>query len=585
MIKTNKIKMYVFLLFSAFLAVFTANCNRASKTLVEIGNDKVTLGEFEKQYLKTVGNLDSAKAKSLDEKKQFLNLYINFRLKVKDARERGLLSNADIQKDVDEYKRNFAPTFLIDKEIVEEKIKDLYEKRKDEVRASHILINLPEGASPQDSIAAYQKADSVIERLKKGDDFGEVALQYSDDRTVKMNRGDLYYFTAGMTVPEFENAVYDLSKDEYTKKPVRTMFGLHIIKLTDRKPRTESVKISHILIQDKRDSTGQIVDSAGTYQRALEVYNKAKGGESFESLVQQFSDDAGSKPQNGDLGNVDRRRLAQPLDSAAFIMSTGDIVGPVRSPYGWHIIKKFGEKKVGSFEKEKENIKTEYKKTKAYKDDYAKYVETLKGKFGYKILPEGLNFFKSKVDTLKTVADYNFDSLFTPQDKEIILASYDGGQVKVIDIIKLLIVNRDFARMQLTEQTINGMINSAAENPILNRKAKDMNFEKDDEYAASIADYENGLLVFRIDQDELWSKVKVSETDITGFYEANKSKYTKTDSTGKLVNKTIDEVRAEISNELQQQKYKDSEKAYLEALRQKYPVVIHEEILSEAFKD
>ncbi|HMT10469.1 MAG TPA: hypothetical protein PKA39_02470 [Ignavibacteria bacterium] len=186
---------------------------------------------------------------------------------------------------------------------------------------------------------------------------------------------------------------------------------------------------------------------------------------------------------------------------------------------------------------------------------------------------------------MKTVADYNFDSLFTPQDKEIILASYDGGQVKVIDIIKLLIVNRDFARMQLTEQTINGMINSAAENPILNRKAKDMNFEKDDEYAASIADYENGLLVFRVDQDELWSKVKVSETDITGYYESNKSKYTKTDSTGKQVNKTIDEVRAEISNELQQQKYKDSEKAYLEALRQKYPVVIHEEILTEAFMD
>jgi peptidyl-prolyl cis-trans isomerase SurA len=577
--------MYVFLLFSAFLAVFTANCNRASKTLVDIGNDKITLGEFEKQYLKTVGNLDSAKLKTPEERKQFLNLYINFRLKVKDARERGLLNNADIQKDVNEYRMNFTPTFLIDKEIVDQKVSDLYEKRKDEVRASHILIELPENASPQDSIAAYAKADSVIQRLKNGEDFGEVALLYSADRTVKMNRGDLYYFTAGMTVPEFEAAVYDLSKGEYTKKPVRTMFGLHIIKLTDRQPRIESVKISHILIQDKRDSTGALVDSLATYQRALECYNKAKSGEGFEALVQQYSDDGGSKPQNGDLGNVDRRRLAQPIDSAAFLMSVGDVAGPIRSPYGWHVIKKFGEKKVGSFEKEKDNIKNEYKKTKAYKDDYAKYVETLKGKFGYKILPEGLSFFKSKIDTLKTVADYNFDSLFTPQDKEIVLASYDGGQVKIMDIIKLLIVNRDFARMQLTEQTITGMINSSAENPILNRKAKDMNFDKDDEFMANITDYENGLLVFRIDQDELWSKVKVSETDISSFYEANKSKYTKTDSTGATVNKTLEEVRAEISNDLQQQKYKDSEKAYLDALRQKYPVTIHEDVLSEAFKD
>ncbi len=336
----NKFKMYGFLLAITLLAFTVTNCNKAGKTLVELGDDKITLGEFEKQYLKTVGNLDSAKNKSIDDKKQFLNLYINFRLKVKDARERGLLSNAEIQKDVEEYKRNFAPTYLVDKEIVNQKVEDLYDKRKDEVRASHILINLAETSSPQDSILAYQKADTIIQKLKDGAEFSELALQYSMDRTVNSNKGDLYYFTAGMTVPEFEDAVYEMKVGDFSKKPVRTMFGLHIIKLTDRKPRTESVRISHILIQDKRDSLGMIIDSVGTYQKALEVYNKAKGGESFEGLVQQFSEDVGSKATNGDLGNVERRRLAQPLDSAAFTMSVGDITGPIRTPYGWHIVKK-----------------------------------------------------------------------------------------------------------------------------------------------------------------------------------------------------------------------------------------------------
>ncbi len=583
--KMNKFKMYGILLVIAMLAFSASNCNKANKTLVDIGSDKITLGEFEKQYLKTVGNIDTARNKSIDEKKQFLNLYINFRLKVKDARERGLLSNPDIQKDVEEYKRNYAPTYLVDKEIVAGKVKDLYEKRKDEVRASHILINLPENAAPQDSIIAYQRADSVIAKLKAGEDFGEVAMQYSMDRTVKTNRGDLYYFTAGMTVPEFEDAVYELSVGDYSKKPVRTMFGLHIIKLTDRKPRTESVKISHILLQDKRDSIGNVIDSLATYQKALEVYNKAKGGDSFEGLVQQFSEDAGSKVQNGDLGNVERRRLAQPIDSAAFSMSVGDIAGPIRTPYGWHIVKKFGEKKVGSLEKEFETIKNEFKKTKAYKDEYAKFVETLKGKYSYKIIPEGIAFLKSKFDSVKTISDYNLDSLFTPQDKETILASYDGGQVKLIDVINHLNINRDFARMGLTELTITAIINSSAESPILNKKAKDSNIEKDDEFIASITDYENGLLVFRIDQDELWSKVKINDADINTYYETNKSKYSKTDSTGKPVLKTLDEAKAEISNELQQLKYKDSEKAYLDALRAKYPVTIHEDVLAEAFKD
>lgn len=577
--------MFGILLIIAIIAFSSSNCSRANKTLVELGNEKITLGEFEKQYLKTVGSIDSAKNKSMDDKRQFLNLYINFRLKVKDARERGLLNNPDIQKDVEEYKKNYSPTYLVDKEIVETEVKNLYDRRKDEVRASHILINLPENSPPQDSIAAYQKADSIIQRLDKGEDFGAVALEYSQDRTVKMNNGDLYYFTGGMTVPEFEDAVYDLKVGNYTKKPVRTMFGLHIVKLTDRKPRIESVRIWHILIQDKRDSLGNLIDSVATYQRALDVYNKAKNGENFEALVDQFSEDPGSKTMKGDLGNIERRRLAQPIDSAAFIIKVGDIAGPIRSPYGWHIIRKTDEKKIGSFEKEYETIKNEYKKTKKYKDDYAKYVETLKGKYDFKILNEGLSFLKSKFDSLKTISDFNLDSLFNPQDKETVLATYSGGQVKAADFINHMNTNRDFSRMALTEQTLISIINSSSENPILNKRAADAKVEKDDEYIANVTDYENGLLVFRVDQDELWSKVKLSDTDLMSYYESNKSKYSKTDSAGKQTYKPFEEVKAEISNELQQLKYKDSEKAYLDSLRQKYPVKIYEEILAEAFKD
>ncbi len=583
--KFKTFKMFGIILILALIAFSSSNCNRANKTLVDVGDEKITLGEYEKQYLKTIGNLDSARNKPMEDKKQFLNLYINFRLKVKDARERGLLNNPEIQKDVAEYKRNFAPTYLIDKEIVEAEVKELYEKRKDEVRASHILINLPENASPQDSAAAYMKADSIIQKLDKGADFGDVAIEYSQDRTVKTNRGDLYYFTAGMTVPEFEDAVYDLKVGDFTKKPVRTMFGLHIIKLTDRKSRIESVKLSHILIQDKRDSLGNVIDSIGTYQRALDVYNKAKGGEAFESLVQQFSEDAASKTQNGDLGNVERRRLVQPMDSIAFLMSIGDVAGPIRSPYGWHIVKKFDEKKIGTLEKDFENIKTEYKKTKKYKDDYAKFVETLKGKYGYKVMDDGINFMKSKFDSLKTLAEYNLDSLFNQADKERIIASFDGGQVKIGDFMNHMNVNRDFARMTLNQKTLEAIISSSSESPLLNKRSAESNIEKDDEFIASITDYENGLLVFRVDQDELWSKVKLSDADLTSYYESNKSKYMKADSTGKQIPKSLDESKPEISNELQQLKYKDAERAYIESLRQKYPVTIHEEVLTEAFKD
>lgn len=567
------------------VSVSAENCSRANKTLADIGDDKITLGEFEKQYLKTIGNVDSARTKPMEDKKNFLNLYINFRLKVKDARERGLLNTPEMQKEIAEYKRNLAPTYLIDNEVVDPELRKLYDRKKEEVRASHILINLSENPTPEDSIAAYQKADTVIQKLEDGEDFGQVALQYSQDRTVSQNKGDLYYFTAGMTVTPFEDAVYNLKVGEFTKKPVRTMFGLHIIKLTDRKPRLESIRASHILIQDKRDSLGNIIDSLKTYQQALDIYNKAKNGENFEQLAAEYSDDPATKNIGGDLGYFDRRRMTQPFDSAVFALNIGEITGPVRTQYGWHIVKKTDEKQIQPFDKVKEQLKNDFKRTQKFKEDYNKYVNGLKEEYDFKITNDGMNFLKNKFDSLKKITDYNLDSLFAQEDKNKVIAVYEDGQIKMQDILNLLNVNRDFQLSPLTTATWTSIIDAAADSPLLNKKADDIRIADEDEFEAMMRDYENGLLVFRVDQDELWSKVKLNDAELQNYYEANKSKYTKLDSTGNSIPKSFDEVKPQISNEMQQIRFKEIEKEYLDKLKQKYPVKIYDEVLLDAFKD
>lgn len=565
--------------------IFASNCNKANRTIADIGDEKVTLGEFEKQYLKTVVNIDTARNKPIEDKRQFLNLYINFRLKVKDARERGLLNTPEMQKEITDYRKNYAPTYLIDEEVVKPELKKLYERKKEEVRASHILLILQEKPTPEDSISAYLKADTIIKRLENGEDFGLLAEQYSQDRTVRQNKGDLYYFTAGMTVDEFEDAVYNLKVGEFTDKPIRTMFGLHIVKLTDRKPRVQSIRASHILIQDKRDSLGRLIDSIETYQKALDIYNRAKSGEDFSSLTTQFSEDPGTKQNGGDLGYFDRRRMAQQFDSAVFPLRVGDITGPVRTQYGWHIIKKTDEKAIEPYEKELESLKTEYKRTKKFKDDYQQYVEMLKEKFDYKIIDEGFRFLRERLDSTKTIADFNLDSLFSQQDKEKVISEFDGGKITLQDALNFLNVNRDYQRTPLTNQTITSILNSAAEQSVLNKRAEEMDLDKEEEYLNSIKDYENGLLVFKIDQEELWSKVKLSDYELQSYYDGNKSKYTKLDSAGQSAPKSFDESRAEISNELQQIRYKEIEKSYIESLKQKYPVTIYEDVLLEAFKE
>jgi peptidyl-prolyl cis-trans isomerase SurA len=230
-------KFLTFLLLSSVTMIVACSSMKKKQVVAEIGNEKIYMYEYEKQFLKSNPNIDSARSKTLQERKDFLDLLIKFRLKVKDARERGLLASSDIQNDINEYKKNFLSAFLIDKKIVEPHIKDLYDMKKFEVRASHILINLPQTANPEDSIKAYQKANDASKELNDGVDFVTVAKKYSDDFTVQQNNGDLYYFTAGMTVPEFENEVYSLKVGGHSKKPVRTMYGLHLVKLTDKTPK------------------------------------------------------------------------------------------------------------------------------------------------------------------------------------------------------------------------------------------------------------------------------------------------------------------------------------------------------------
>lgn len=583
---TNKKKFSNFfaLILLCFVTTLVACSSKKKITLAEVGNEKIYLYQFEDQFLKTVGSLDSAKKTTLAQRLDFLNLMIKFKLKTMDARERGLLQSPDIQNDLNEYKKNFITAFVIDKYIVSPNIKSLYDMKKYEVRASHILINLPMPApSVEDSIRAYEKANQIIERIKNGEDFAKVASETTEDISGKANGGDLYWFTGGQTVPEFEEVVYKLKKGEVTKTPVRTSFGLHIVKLTDKQPRYEQIRASHILIQDKRDSVGQIIDSLGTLQTAQEVLSKIKSGATFEDMAAQFSDDPGSKSRGGDLGFIERRRMVQPFDSAVFSLKVGEITDLVRTQFGWHIIKLTEVKEVEDFELQKEKLKTDFKRAPTWRNVYEKYMEKERKSNGFEIDETGFALFRSKMDSTKTLSNHNLDSLFA-NEKETIVARFKGGEIKIKDVIDFTNINKDFANNAPNSITITRLFGAAADTPILLYIADKNNIEKDQEYVDMLTEYENGLLSFKVDQEELWSKIVLKPEDIQNYYETYKEKFSYTDSAG-VKYRTLDEVKAEVQNLLQQDKFKEMETAMIENLKTKYPVKINEQVLEKAFSE
>jgi peptidyl-prolyl cis-trans isomerase SurA len=577
----HALPVILFSLLTAFVA-----CSSKKKTvLAEIGDEKIYLSDYETQFLKTVNSLDSAKRTTMDERQAFLDLLIKFRLKVKDARERGLLESEDIQKDLNEYKKNFLSTFLIDKKVVEPNIKDLYDRKKYEVRASHILINLTPTPTPEDSAKAFEKAHQVIERLKNGDSFEQVAMEMSDDPSAKQNGGDLYYFTGGMTVPEFEDVVFKMKKGEYTKEPVRTQFGLHVVKLTDKKERYDAIRASHIMVQDKRDTLGQVIDSLGTYAKAQSILDRIKNGEDFGKLASELSEDPSSGPKGGDLGFFDRRRMVQAFDSAAFSLKVGEVSGLVKTPYGWHIIKLTEVKEYEPFDKQKEKLKSEFKRGAQYKTAYTNYMEELRKKHRFAIKPEGMQVLTGKIDASKPLSAQKLDSLFTGEQMEVVVAEFAGdNQVKIKDLKQYIEMNRDNVNDPATVQNLETNIKGASEIPMLNFAAFREGVEKDTEYIALLTEYENGLLSFKIDQEELWSKIKLNNDDLMRYYDANKAKYAFTEN-NETKYRTFDEVKSEISNTLQQETFKNMEKSYIESLKQKYPVVVKNEVLQKAFTE
>ena len=580
----RKLNVLIVLLVLTGITLVLSGCSSSKKMVVaEIGNEKITLYDFEKQYLKTVGNVDSAKNKSMDEKKEFLNLLIKFRLKVKDGKERGFSEIPEIKNEITDFKKKYIPEFLIDKEVVEPYIKSTYERKKYELRTTYILINIPGQGTPDDSIKSYMKCDSVYKALKDGKDFIEIARQFTEDPGFANNKGDTYYITSGMVPIEFEDAIYDLKVGDYTKQPVKINNTLFIAKLTDKKKRSAGIKLSHIMLQDKRDSLNKITDTLDAFNRIKDIKSKINK-DNFAELAQTYSEDPGSKTRGGDLGLIDnRRRLPQDIDSLVFSLKVGQVSEPVKSQFGWHLFLVTEEKEFESYDKQKEQLKSEFKRGVTYKSARTKYVDKIRNDYEFKLNPQGLAFLQTKFDTTKAFSQYNMDSLFSEQERTTLLATFKSGDIKVEDMITYLNTNKDWAGTAPNASGIKNVVEGTAEAPILNLAAAKANVEKDDEFNELLAEYENGLISFRIDQDELFSKIKITNEEMAAYYEQNKQNYTVTDSTGTHP-KNFEDVKAEISNKLQQDRFKDMENKYVEELKKKYPVKINEDVLGKAFK-
>jgi len=224
-------KMKKYLLVFVISCVCTLSFAQSNEVILSVGNDNITMEEFKAIFFKNNHNDSTITKEYLDD---YMRLFINFRLKVKEAKELKYDTVSAFVNELAMYRNQLAKPYLSDSQFDENLINEAYERMQEDVNASHILFSVAEKALPTDTLKAYNKAISVRNKILKGMGFSQAAKQYSDDKSAVNNGGDLGFFTVFRMVYSFESAAYNTAIGKISK-PVRTKYGYHLVKVNAKR--------------------------------------------------------------------------------------------------------------------------------------------------------------------------------------------------------------------------------------------------------------------------------------------------------------------------------------------------------------
>jgi peptidyl-prolyl cis-trans isomerase SurA len=512
------------LLFSIFfLSVFSQNTD---PVLLQVANEKITKNEFIKVYEKNNIKTEKTDNKALEE---YLELFTNFRLKVTEAQSLGMDTIKSFRDELAGYRKQLAQPYLSDNQASEKMIQEAYEHKKYDIHASHILVRVERLASAADTLTAWNKIMQLRKRIVKGEDFGKVAVEGSEDpsakdrvtegRKMKGNHGDLGFFTAFDMVYPFEEAVYNAKVGEVTM-PVRTDFGYHLIKVISKTPALGKIQLAHIMLVYPPKAT--LDDSLKVADSANLAYKLLQSGSDFADVAKKFSDDVSTATKGGVLPWFGVNRLLPDFTiNIQKLKAKGDYSEPFQTMYGWHIIKLIDQKPIGSFDDEKEDIKQRIPRSDRNADILNTFVAKAKTKYGYTQNLPALD------ELTKTVTD----SIFTASWK---LEEAAGLNKNLFTIGTKTYTQADFAKQLVATQhreqkrdipayvfqQYNTFVNEA-----VNKYADSQLESENPDFKSLINEYHDGILLFDLTDKKVWSKAVKDTVGLEQFYEKNKNNY------------------------------------------------------------
>ena len=493
--KTLIVTLSIFL-FSSLLA-------QKNPVLLKVAGEEIRKDEFLYNYTKN--NVDVKYDKvSLD---TYTDMFVKFKLKVADAKAEGFDTIPRLQNELKGYVEKSAEKYLSDPSATDELIKEAYERKQTEINASHILIM--EGN-------AYEKIMQARKEIMEGANFETVALKYSQDPSVQENKGELGYFTAFQMVYPFEDAAYNTPVGSVSM-PVKTRFGYHLIKVNDKRPNPGKVQVAHIYTKVPKDADAQT--KANAEAKIKDIYQEVLSGKrDFATLAKEYSDDNTSADKGGELPIFGSGRMVPEFEKVSFeLKNKGDISAPFQTSYGWHIVKKLKSEPIGSYDEMKSEILSNIKRGDRSGKTKEHFVNKLKADYKYKDKSSKWikNSFSNEVIGRLKASDNKVAFKF----KKVPGLFKPATKVLVSDF-------RDYLTSHLpaSQQDIESNYKEFTNEYFYNYEKSQL-FTKYPEYKSLVKEFEDGILLFEISDQNVWTKSSKDTSGLEEFFNSEKNNY------------------------------------------------------------
>ena len=487
----------------------------AAQTLFTSAGSAISKEDFLKAYNKN-NTGEKATEKSY---REYLELYIRYKLKVKAAYEQRLDTLPGQLAELQNFRGQIAESYMNDEESLNKLVNEAFARGQKDIHLAHIFVVFPKNASPADTVKAYEKAMAAWTTLKKGKSFAATAMSYSDDPAARNNGGDIGYITVFTLPYELENLAYSNATGQFSK-PYRGRSGYHIFKNLGERKAIGKIRVAHILLPVPAGATESV--RASIRARADSIYQSLLKGADFAQEAKLYSGDNLSYQNGGEIPEFGVGRYDSTFEAAAFSLEKNGAIGkPVLSPYGYHIIRRINQR---PFPRQMDKETAVLLKQEVIGDP--RMDVSRKALMSRIFRQAGLQRSSFSEATLWAFTDSAMLNMglnsFVGFDPKTVLFSFTRQQYTVrgwLDYMRSL--KATGGKGNKTDKELFEQYIQAAALDYYRNHLEEFN----PEFAFQLAEFREGNLLFEIMQRKIWDKASTDSAGLRNYYEGHKDKY------------------------------------------------------------